>query len=141
MGKVIKDLLLALLNATLILVAVCLFLGWKLMSTVDGVVATAASNLELLRPLREEVGGMRDDVQGLRQDLAALVEGADGLSSAAAQRLSARAEALEARLDAVGTRLSDTLGSPEELIDHTIETAADRAARSIADLRGCTLPD
>ncbi len=141
MGKVIKDLFLALLNATLILVAVCLFLGWKLMSTVDGVVSNAAANLEVLRPLREEVAGMREEVQGLRSDLATMADGADGISAAAAERLQLRAEALEARMDEVRSQISTSLGSPEELIDHSIETAADAAARSIADLRGCSLPD
>ncbi|MEY8838471.1 hypothetical protein AB9K41_05490 [Cribrihabitans sp. XS_ASV171] len=111
------------------------------MSTVDGVVSNAAANLEVLRPLREEVAGMRAEVQGLRGDLAAIAEGADGISAAAAERLATRAEALEARMDEVRAQLSASLGSPEELIDHSIETAADAAARSIADLRGCRLPD
>ena len=38
MAKTLKDLALALLNATLLLIALCLFLAWQVASKVDGMI-------------------------------------------------------------------------------------------------------
>ena len=64
MGKVLKDLALALVNATLILVAVCLFLAWQLSRTVEGLLANAAGQLQVVEPLRARMAETRAELAG-----------------------------------------------------------------------------
>ena len=88
MIKTLKDLALALLNATLLLIALCLFLAWLVSSRVDGMLATFASNLELVGPLREDVQAMtaegRLDAGVLRR-----LEQGDGLGHVLVGRIQA----------------------------------------------------
>ena len=134
MAKTLKDLALALLNATLILVALCLFLAWQVVSTARDVTDRLGEELAGMAPLRGAVLEVRDEVAGLRQDLAAL---RDGDSPALPEEIQARLDGLEGRLDGAAERLEALSGAPERLIDHTIETAADAAASRVMDIRGC----
>ena len=70
--KTVKDLILALINATLILIALCLFLGLMVMNRANDITATFASNLIKLEPLKDEVSAAREDIAGLRTYIAAL---------------------------------------------------------------------
>ncbi|GAA6192317.1 hypothetical protein [Phaeobacter sp. NW0010-22] len=138
MTKTLKDLALALLNATLILVALCLFLAWKTTAAVDAMTENFALTLQRVTPLRDEVKATREELAGLRQDLAALKSSGSELTSAAAQGLMNRVTVIEAKIDAAQDKITALVDAPEKLIDYTIETAADTAARSISDFRGCT---
>lgn len=141
MGKALKDLAIALINATLILVALCLFLAWRLFDTVDGITATFAQNLELVAPLRDDIGGVREELAALRSDLDTLTTTTGTLSSDAARRLEQRVVAMEARMDGVRGRIDGLLEDPGQLVDRAIDTAADEAVESVARLRGCVPPD
>ena len=142
MARTLKDLVLALLNATLLLMALCLFLAWKLASTVDGMVATFAQNLELVAPLRDEAAGLRGELQAVRSDLGdALQEKQEQLTAASQERISAilaRLEAAEQRLETAQARISDLSEAPEKLIDHAIETSTGAITDSVMEIRGCT---
>ncbi|KUJ80777.1 hypothetical protein AVO45_07030 [Ruegeria marisrubri] len=142
MARTLKDLLLALLNATLLLMALCLFLAWKVASTVDGLAATFAQNLELVAPLRDEAAGLRSELQAMRSDLGdALQEKGEQLSEASQQRIQAiltRLEAAEQRLETAQAGISDLSEAPEKLIEHAIETSTDAIADSVMEIRGCT---
>ena len=72
MAKTLKDLLLALLNATLILVALCLFLGWKLARSVENIQDNFRESLHIVQPLREQAQGVREDLASLRADLSGI---------------------------------------------------------------------
>jgi hypothetical protein len=136
-AKTLKNLALALLNATLILVALCLFLLWKVVDTADGLLATFAQNLEIVAPLRDEAQQIKAEVVGLRSDLAMLKQGADGVGSVALDRINVRLEAMDARLQNVGASMTDLADAPQELIDHAIVTSADAFATSLSRARGC----
>ena len=129
--KTLKDLFLALLNATLILVALCLFLGWRMMATVDTVSDRVTASIAELTPLRDEIAGVRAELSGLRADLAA----APG--TVASARLQNRLDGLETRLDGMQARMASLATLPDQLLDRAFETAADRMARGVAELRGC----
>ncbi|MEX0320070.1 MAG: hypothetical protein AB3N21_19100 [Ruegeria sp.] len=136
MIKTLKDLVLALLNATLILLSICLFLGWKLFATLKEAREGFTENLSLVAPLRDDVRGVRSDLQGLRSQLATLSE--TGAAQPQIQRTLARLNEIEGRIEAAQTRLSDLADKPEQLIDYTITKSADAFANRVADLRGCS---
>ncbi|WP_419739871.1 hypothetical protein [Ruegeria sp.] len=95
MAKTLKDLLLALLNATLILVALCLFLGWKLASTVEDVTSGLSEKLQVVAPLRDEAQGIREQLSGLRSDLARIQEDGVVSNTAVSLRMSNTLDKLE----------------------------------------------
>jgi len=138
MTKTLKDLALALLNATLILIALCLFLAWRTATAVDAMTENFALTLQRVTPLRDEVSATRDELTALRQDVAALKAGGSELSSAAAQRLMNRLNVIDTQIDVAQRKITNLVDAPEKLIDYTLETAADKAARSISDIKGCT---
>ncbi|UWQ93068.1 hypothetical protein K3727_09940 [Rhodobacteraceae bacterium M382] len=137
MAKTLKNLALALLNATLILVALCLFLAWKTAVVLDGATATFAQNLIKVEPLRDEVRGARNDLAELRQDLVAIKDKSNALSTPALQRLQHRVQLLDSRIEGVQSQVRTLAQSPEVLITHTVETAADALTRSVLDIKGC----
>lgn len=140
MGKTLKDLLLALLNATLILVALCLFLGWKLASTVDDITGTFAEKVQIVAPLKEEVQGVRGELTALRSDLASIQLGETVANSATAQKISeslAKLDGLEEKLQATQARIADITETPDQLVNIAIENSADVIADRIIAIRGC----
>ncbi|WP_353471124.1 hypothetical protein PVT71_07200 [Salipiger sp. H15] len=137
-GKTIKDLLLALLNATLILVALCLFLALQLSHRVEEITGSFARNLVSLDPLRTEIGTMTSEVTGLRDDVRALREGGSEMTTEAARKITARLDALDARLGTAAQRIEVLLDSPEQLVDHAIDRVAEEVKQGLGELRGCT---
>ncbi|NOD63006.1 MULTISPECIES: hypothetical protein [unclassified Ruegeria] len=140
MAKTLKDLLLALLNATLILVALCLFLGWQLASKVESITAEFSQTLQAVAPIRDEVSGTRSELAALRADLADLSLENPGANSAAAQELRsalARLNSLEQKLQAAQERLSSLSDEPQVLIAQAIEKGADIVSQRVLDFKGC----
>ncbi len=140
MAKTLKDLLLALLNATLILLALCLFLGWKLAQSVETVRDGFAENLQVVAPLRDQTQEIRDEISGLRGDLTAIRNNASNLDFAAKSRLSAaldRLNDIEARLENTQTRLAGLVDNPEDLINYAVTTSSEAAAEQVMKIRGC----
>ncbi|MEM1006659.1 MAG: hypothetical protein AAGK26_14780 [Pseudomonadota bacterium] len=140
MAKTLKDLLLALLNATLLLVALCLFLAWQLITAVQDVTSGFSETLQRVAPLREDAQAVQGQLAELRTELAAAKAGANVVDDATAQRLNSaldRLEDLENNLQSAQSRLTDLAASPDVLIDQTLTTAADVVADRIIAIRGC----
>ncbi|QWV09055.1 hypothetical protein KQ247_20040 [Ruegeria pomeroyi] len=91
--------------------ALCLFLGWRMMATVDTVSDRVTASIAELTPLRDEIAGVRAELSGLRADLAA----APG--TAASARLQNRLDGLEARLDGMQARMASLATLPDQLLD------------------------
>lgn len=145
--RVLRDLALAMINATLILVALCLFLGLRLSGRVDAILSNAAQNLVSVAPLREDVQGLTAEVAGLRDDISALRDNTGEMTSDTARAVTERLERFNARLDTVDQRMAalrERVASvnldPEALIDHAIATASAELAASFATLAGCEIP-
>lgn len=140
MAKTLKDLMLALLNATLILLALCLFLGWKLAQSVENIRDGFAENLQLVSPLRDQAQGIRDEVAGLREDLATIRDQQGDLDFAVKAKLSAaldRLGELESNLENTQARLAGLVDNPEDLIDYAVTTSTEAAAAQVMRVRGC----
>ena len=140
MAKTLKDLLLALLNATLILLALCLFLGWKLAQSVENIRAGFAENLQVVAPLKDQAQGIRGELAALRSDLDAIRSQGGVADSATAQKLNAtlaRLDGLEDRMSTAQERLAGLAEKPEDLIDYAITTTADTVTDRVLTVRGC----
>lgn len=135
--KTLKDLVVAMINATLILVAVCLFFLWQLSNTAERVSASFAQNLEVLEPLKTEVQAMKGEVAGLRGDLAEM----QAVPGQAMDKVEARIESLNARLDGVQARMDQLAETPERLMTVAIDRSAEHLAGTVKDLRGCSAPE
>ncbi|MFT7596253.1 MAG: hypothetical protein ACI8R4_003588, partial [Paracoccaceae bacterium] len=90
MMTTLKKLGLALINATLILIVLCLFLAWKVTSRVDDLASNFAQNLNTVAPLREDIQGATSEMAALRSDLATLKAQSGDVSSATLQRIQDR---------------------------------------------------
>lgn len=141
MAKTIKDLLLALLNATLILLALCLFLGWKLAQSVDGIRAGFAENLQVIAPLRDEAQGIRGELAGLRSDLRAIrqqdLATLDPETRTKLNNALDRLSDLETNLEETQTRLAGLVDNPENLIDYAVTTSTEAIGAQLRGIRGC----
>lgn len=140
MMKTLKNLALALLNATLILIALCLFLAWKVTDKVDDLAGNFAQNLSVVTPLREDIQGVTDELAALRKDLAGLAAQTDTINSAALQRIQGKVEQAEAKLTTAQQSIRNLTQAPTRLIDYAIETAADEFAKRATEIRGCGVP-
>ncbi|WP_175392924.1 hypothetical protein [Leisingera sp. JC1] len=117
MTKTLFELAKALLNATLILLALCLFLGWKLMAAAEGVTANAAAIADQVSPLRTAVSGLQEEAAALHSTVQ------DGTAAAASLTR------LEARLAQVQASLADMRALPRQ-------AAAEAARTGAAELAG-----
>ncbi|PSL20614.1 hypothetical protein [Shimia abyssi] len=138
MKKTLKDLCLALINATLILIALCLFLLWQLSGTAKGIVADFAENLNVMQPLTDEVRGLRTDLAQLKADAAAFAQNPDRFPESTAQAIDIRLAALGTKLDGIQVAMSDLAQTPDRLMTTAIDRSTARLAQTAYDLRGCT---
>lgn len=139
MAKTLKDLVLALLNATLILVALCLFLGWKLAQSVENIQDRVSESLAVVEPLREQAQGLHADLGGLRDELAEIRAQGQGDPEIRQKLLLAltRLDQVQSNLDSAQTRLGDLAENPQLLVDYAIRTAVDATSERLLVLRGC----
>lgn len=143
--KTIKDLLLAALNATLILIAVCLFLFWQISKTVERSATAFAKNIHILEPVRSDLNALATEVAALRKDLAEIANGSDARASQIARTLDDKAKAIQTDIAQVrvtlaqaGTKIAE---APEELVTSAVTSATESAGQALMDLRGCSKPE
>ncbi len=133
LGRTLWTLVLALLNATLILLALCLWLGWSLFSTVEHITDDVAEITGTIRPLRAEIRDLTSQIGETRSNLAALREGGEDLQLCAA--LETQLASAEARV----AELTDTLKGIEDDLYPAIEQAAGTAFGNLGSAFATTL--
>ncbi|WP_299353102.1 hypothetical protein [uncultured Shimia sp.] len=139
--KTVKNLLLAMVNATLILIVLALFLIWQISNTAERVAGNFAENLDVLKPVTSGVGDLQTEVAALRADVAALATGSQvGLGQRRAE-IDRRLGALDLKLEGFNSSLAQIAETPDRLMEAAIETAADKAASTIIDMRNCQKPE
>lgn len=119
MTKAVLDLAKALINATLLLAALCLFLGWQLFSSVESLTDQLVSTRDNLSSVHQGITELRAEVGQIRSAIA-----------------SGRAidTQLAERLDAIEMRISDaqvTMAAQLATIDQTAIAAAEAFAASL----------
>jgi len=139
--KTLKDLLVAMINATLILVAICLFFLWRLSDSAEQVVASFAQNLQIVAPLEGKVDGLRDEVANLRGDLAAISLDSSTLTVQTTARLQSRANALQIELAGINNSLERLADTPETLMQTALDDVATRVSGRVGAIASCYAPD
>lgn len=137
MLKALKDLLVAMINATLILIVLALFLAWKVTSTADQIASNFATSLISVEPLREDIQGLTAELGAIRTDLQQLGEKPGELSSASLQRIENRLNQMQARADSAREAISNLSQAPTRMVDYAIDSSIDRLEQGIMEIRGC----
>ena len=130
LGPRIGHLLLALLNATLILVALCLWFAWSALATAERVSEQIGTAAETVLPLRAEITGLTEEIAAVRSDLAARGLARDADTSA----LKAMIAGVEAQLAELTAAVSALAADPEALIDRAVTSAFDGLGETVADV-------
>ncbi len=140
MLKTLKDLAIAMINATLILLVLCLFLAWKVTNKADALSSQFARNLITVQPLRDDIQAVTNELAALRGDLARIAEQTEGVRPANLARIETRVQKMETQVNGALGAVSDLSQAPARLMDHAIDTAADRLTQGIHDIRNCSAP-
>ena len=137
MAKTLKDLVLALLNATLILLALCLFLAWMVFDRANQVADTFADAVQVVTPLRTQTQEIVAQLEGLRGDLDALDKDTSVENVRQLAEIRSELATLNTQLNEVHKRIDDLSDKPSQLLDQTITATADAVAVRLTALRGC----
>jgi cell division protein FtsB len=129
-GRKVRGLLLALLNATLILAALCLWLAWGALSSAERVAAQINEAAETVLPLRAEIVTLTGEIAATRAELATLRTEGAGDRAALEQRIAG----VEAELTRLTTAVTALGADPEALIDRAVTSAFDGLGATVADV-------
>ena len=129
-GRTLWSLLLAMLNATLILMALCLWLGWHVLSEARAITGRLTDSMTLLTPVTDEIAGLRAEVLALRGDLADM-KGQDA-GSATMTAFDDRLAKLDSRVTKTGDQIETMIADPGALIDRAVDRAALQIKSGIA---------
>ncbi|MEP1930287.1 MAG: hypothetical protein ABJI96_20060 [Paracoccaceae bacterium] len=121
LGHTTKNLILALLNASLILLALCLWLAWKLNGAISSTASTIVQSAASLEPLRQELRATTAELVSLRENLNEISGNPWEDHSVTIYSIQARVDALETRTSKVLTKAENTFSRPEVLIDYAID--------------------
>jgi uncharacterized small protein (DUF1192 family) len=141
LAPTLRNLALALLNATLILAALVLWLTWRTADAVHDVTEDVDLALVGLDPVRTDLALLRDEVSGLRADIAALSTSGPGGARTLTEPIEQRIAALDRRIADAVARADRLTSDPAVLIDRAIGSVAENLTRSVARLRDCVPAD
>ena len=137
LGRSLWNLALALLNATLILTALCLWFAWGALTTAEQVSNQINTAAESVLPMRAEIAKLTEEISATRADLATRANTTPNLDTSALQ---ARITGVEEQLAELTAAVSALSSDPEALIDSAVASAfdgiGDEVAKIIKNLRG-----
>ena len=137
LGRSLWNLALALLNATLILTALCLWFAWGALTTAEQVSNQINTAAESVLPMRAEIAKLTEEISATRADLATRANTTPNLDTSALQ---ARITGVEEQLAELTAAVSALSSDPEALIDSAVASAfdgiGDEVAKIIKSLRG-----
>lgn len=131
LGRTLGNLALALLNATLILFALCLWLAWSLTSKVEHVTANMAEVTGAILPVRSELRDLTTQIGGAREGLAGLRDG-DGPGLQVCTELEGGLAQVEARLAELNTTLQQIEAGVGPAVEEAVGTAFGDFGRGFA---------
>jgi len=130
MTKAILDLLKAMINATMILLALCLFLGWQLMSSVQTVTDKVTQAVVQVAPVQDRLHALKLEITGLRRDIVSRSE----------LPISNQLDSLDRRLAALQSDLTELRQLPSDIVQTAAQAGAAEIAGQIARLTSCLPP-
>ncbi|AZV78534.1 hypothetical protein EBB79_12045 [Parasedimentitalea marina] len=130
MRHTILDLLKAMINATLLLLALCLYLGWMLVSTIQDVTGDVTEAIAQVTPVQARIQDLQSEVAGLRRDITSRPELA----------VSGQLTKLDQRLASLQQEMAGIRQLPSDIIQNAAQTAAAELVGPISRLASCPLP-
>ena len=130
LGRSIWNLALALLNATLILAALCLWFAWGALTTAEKVSNQINTAAESVLPMRAEIARLTEEISATRADLATRANTTQNVDTSALQARIAGAEEQLAELTAAVSKLAS---DPEVLIDSAVASAFEGLGKEVAE--------
>jgi hypothetical protein len=130
LGRSVRNFVLALLNATLILAALCLWLAWSALSAAERVSGQIEEAAHTVLPLRTEIVTLTEKIAATRAELTAV--SADGAMDRAALEL--RIAGVEAELARLTAAVTEVAADPEALIDRAVTSTFDGLGETVADI-------
>ncbi len=144
----LKNLVLALLNATIMLILLCLVFAYLTARQINGLTDTMttafAENLITVEPVKEQLVLLNDNVTGLRSDVQAI-------RTATGAVRDEKLEAIQIRLDTMATNTADMRNKmrqiteePDVIVGAAVSSAVGELTETLVALRGCaplSLPD
>ncbi len=127
LGRLAADLLLALLNATLILAALCLWLLWGVLGTARDISADIEQTARLILPIRDEIQTLTAEIEAARSALADLQGGMRATAAADLAPVAAELEALRAEIAGLRADLAAFQQAEADQIEAALTAALDRA--------------
>lgn len=137
LGRTIGNLLLALLNATLILVALCLFLGWQLAEEVSAVTDHVGQKMTKVEDLGNEVSSMSAEMAALRAELSKQSVQADPMTLQKMTELSAKLDRIDQGMADTKGRVDAFLEEPNALVDRAVDRTTANIKEIVADFSDC----
>ncbi|MEO9573635.1 MAG: hypothetical protein ABJ263_13025 [Tateyamaria sp.] len=128
---------LAMLNATLILVAVILLLLVLLLTKANSLSETFAQSLVAIKPLEAGIETINSEISKIKSDVVALKQQSQGISFTRLQELDAGIGKIESHLSDINSSMSTLAQTPERLLDDAVAVAAEKAVEGAERLRGC----
>lgn len=130
-GQTLGNLLLALLNATLILLALCLWLGWGAFSAAERVSSQVQASADAILPMRAEIRELTAEIAAARSAIQDL-RGQAGDHSAALAEFEERITKAETRIQRIADRARSLEIQPDILMERAIETMFGEIARIVS---------
>jgi TolA-binding protein len=139
------QLALALINATLILFVVALFLALKLANTVERVtetaIAAATQQVEQLSPIADRAERIEDQIEELKADVVSIRLSEDTQVARTAETLMLRLEDLDASLSEMNALLAPAVETvttePGMLVERAVQISLAEAGTWVTTLSGC----
>ncbi len=138
--KTLQNLFLACLNATLILVFLCLLTAYFAFKKVEGISIAFAQNLVSISPLVDEVSAFNTTMIDLKEEVELLRQSPGANRGASSYQLEARLDKIQASIDDFNESVRKISNAPTKLIDHAIDKAALELKTGINEIRSCSPP-
>ncbi len=132
MIKAIWDLTIALINATLLLVALCLFLGWQLFSSIDSLTEQLGTARDKLVQVHQNISDIRADLEDIH---AAVTSG-----TALDQQVDKKLSAIDKRIADVQTKVTAQMATIDQTAVATAEAFAASLVRNLVEAFGHAAP-
>lgn len=141
MRQILQDLIKSMLNATLLLIALCLYLGWQTVSAIDGLSSRIAARLA---PVETRVENITVALSELRVTLAERPQEGGVAGAAMDRQLFERLDLLTEQLAEVNTSLNAMRHLPRDMITGALEEHSSQIGKGLAgqltNLANCTRP-
>lgn len=130
-GRTAANLALAVLNATLILAAICLWFAWGAFSAANDVADTLSEATARITPVRSDIQSLTSEIAELRSALSEIQTSAQN-EPARLTAVTDEISALRAEIASVGTKLETIAADPDNLIDRAVKATFDELGERIA---------